>query len=219
MKSRMAILATLLASVVVFRGWGQEVRSAENDLIVHEWGTFTSMQGSDGITLEGLHHEEEALPPFVQNYAKATGDLVRDGMIKKGIRADIVHVTEKMETPVTYFYTAHPQKVLAKVVLNRGLLTQWYPSAELRGANGGRMAPGLVDMSRIEKSSLEWEVDILPPGQGLSNVPKVAEDNAWQFARLPDSNAVRAKGTETEKFLFYRGLGLFTLPLKAKTEP
>ena len=121
MKTRTAILTAVLASVVIFRGWGQENRSAENDLIVHEWGTFTSMQGSDGITLEGLHHEEEALPPFVQNYAKATGDVVRDGLMKKGIRADIVHVTEKMETPVTYFYTAHPQKVRAKVVFNCGL--------------------------------------------------------------------------------------------------
>ncbi len=33
--------------------------------VAHEWGTFTSMQGSDGVTLEGLQHEEEGLPDFV----------------------------------------------------------------------------------------------------------------------------------------------------------
>ena len=32
---------------------------------VHEWGTFTSMQGADGVGLEGLQHEEERLPDFV----------------------------------------------------------------------------------------------------------------------------------------------------------
>ena len=39
-------------------------------LVVHEWGTFTSMQGSDGITLEGLHWEEEALPRFVHSLVR-----------------------------------------------------------------------------------------------------------------------------------------------------
>ena len=32
-------------------------QQAKDPLIVHEWGTFTSMQGSDGTTLEGLQHE------------------------------------------------------------------------------------------------------------------------------------------------------------------
>src|SRR4051794_32700518 len=34
-------------------------------LTVHEWGTFTSMAGSGGQSLEGLHHEEVPLPAFV----------------------------------------------------------------------------------------------------------------------------------------------------------
>ena len=31
-------------------------KEAPAPFVVHEWGTFTSMQGSDGIGLEGLHH-------------------------------------------------------------------------------------------------------------------------------------------------------------------
>jgi hypothetical protein len=219
MRIRTAMFAAALGAVAIIRGWGQEAPGPVPDFIVHEWGTFTSMQGSDGITLEGVHHEEEALPPFVETFAKASGDVVRDMMMKKGVRDGIVHVTEKMETPVTYFYSERPLKVRAKVVFNQGLLTQWYPPAELRGAGGGRVPPGLVDMSRIARSSLEWGVDVLAPREGLASVPKVADGDPWQFARLPESNAVRARGTETEKFLFYRGLGLFRLPLKAKTEP
>ena len=36
----------------------------DDGLIVYEWGTFTSMAGSDGASLEGLHHAADALPPL-----------------------------------------------------------------------------------------------------------------------------------------------------------
>ena len=35
------------------------------DYVLHEWGTFTTVSGSDGGLLPGLQREEEALPPFV----------------------------------------------------------------------------------------------------------------------------------------------------------
>lgn len=31
-------------------------------LVVHEWGTFTAMQGVDGLAVDGLQHEGDALP-------------------------------------------------------------------------------------------------------------------------------------------------------------
>jgi hypothetical protein len=37
--------------------------------IVHEWGTFTSVQGSNGKPLGGSHHGEERLPAFVHSRA------------------------------------------------------------------------------------------------------------------------------------------------------
>jgi len=36
---------------------------------LHEWGTFTTVSGSDGTLLTGLHVEEEKLPPFVYSHA------------------------------------------------------------------------------------------------------------------------------------------------------
>src|SRR5262245_9138573 len=36
-----------------------------SDLVVHEWGTFLGMNGSDGGALDGMYHEEHALPSFV----------------------------------------------------------------------------------------------------------------------------------------------------------
>ncbi|MGJ8674201.1 hypothetical protein [Rubritalea sp.] len=35
---------------------------------MHEWGTFTTVSGSDGKLLAGLHIEEEHLPPFVHSH-------------------------------------------------------------------------------------------------------------------------------------------------------
>src|SRR4051794_35372590 len=46
---------------------GAQPVSVVDPLIVHEWGTFTSMQGSAGADLEGLQHETESLPAFVHS--------------------------------------------------------------------------------------------------------------------------------------------------------
>src|SRR5882672_11375392 len=60
---------------------------------VHEWGTFTSMVGINGIALEGLHHEEEALPGFVHDLLKIDEFERGDGKVPAS------RVTQKMETP------------------------------------------------------------------------------------------------------------------------
>src|SRR5882672_11401963 len=65
------------------------------DLIVHEWGTFLAMQGSDGAILDGMYHEEHALPDFV--HSRSRDQLHISSMRMKG------------ETPVIYFYTQKKQ--------------------------------------------------------------------------------------------------------------
>src|SRR5262249_55574500 len=52
------------------------------DLIVHEWGTFLAMQGSDGVTLDGMYHEEHALPAFV--HARGRDQLHLPTVLLKG---------------------------------------------------------------------------------------------------------------------------------------
>src|SRR5687767_6251127 len=74
-------------------------------VIVHEWGTFTSVRGSTGAQLEGLHHEEEALPSFVHGRGvMASGVMMTMG--NKDLEAQPSSVTQKLETPVLYFYGA-----------------------------------------------------------------------------------------------------------------
>src|SRR5713101_8402130 len=42
-----------------------QARTSGDGLIVHEWGTFTSFSGSDGVRLEFRPLVDEDLPPFV----------------------------------------------------------------------------------------------------------------------------------------------------------
>lgn len=175
---------------------GAALTGSSDKLIVHEWGTFLSVQGSDGVTQGGMVDSEENLPGFVRNRTLNGRNL-----------ANLLH---KMETPVTYFYVDRPQKVQVKVGMTNGLLTHWYPAVLGFGPAVGAKQPG-------PDSYLDWgEVELIPderpPVAGLREVPR---DNTWTFARETDAAFVRvAKTRELEKFLFYRGVGSFELPLQ-----
>src|SRR5262249_18618883 len=88
-------------------------------LIVHEWGTFLSVQESDGGALGGMTDSEEHLPGFVR-------ERKLDGRPRWSIFG-------KMETPVTYFYVDQPRTVRVRVDMPRGLLTHWYPAVDAFG--------------------------------------------------------------------------------------
>ncbi len=84
---------------------------------MHEWGTFLGMNGSDGTSLDGMYHEEHALPGFV--HGRARDQLRMPMMLLKG------------ETPVIYFYTPRPVRVRVGVDFPQGIWTHWYPQAAL----------------------------------------------------------------------------------------
>lgn len=194
--------------------------------IVHEWGTDTVVVGSDGSLQRGLHHEEEDLPPFV--YDRLTNDNPRGA----GLSIEV-----KMETPVTYFYSDEPLTVNASVGFPKGIFTQWYPSqmhffppvAEVGKA--GLMDPVLdLDFpfgsqackdhySAVSDGLLDWgAVDVLPRDSAPFMEDAPLEKYTWSYARDVAANPVRVLGVpdENEKFLFYRGLGNFDLPVKVE---
>lgn len=43
---------------------------AQANYTAHEWGTFTSLVGSNGMTQHGLYHEDERLPDFVHQFGE-----------------------------------------------------------------------------------------------------------------------------------------------------
>ena len=65
--SILSTLIALLAIAVTGVGFGSPGSPAPppEKLVVHEWGTFLTVQGSDGVTLGGMVDSEESLPGFV----------------------------------------------------------------------------------------------------------------------------------------------------------
>ena len=199
--SRSKRIATLVAVAVVCSA--AALTGSSDKLIVHEWGTFLSVQGSDGVTQGGMVDSEENLPGFVQDRT----------LIGRNRAALFL----KMETPVTYFYVDKPRKVHVHVGMTNGLLTHWFPTVAGFGPALGAKQPG-------PDSYLDWgQVELIPdrvsqggmPDSPAASLRQVVKGNTWKFARETDAAFVKVtKGRDLEKFLFYRGVGSFELPLQ-----
>jgi hypothetical protein len=221
-----AVVLTALLAVAAVPACGPGAAAAvDGTWVVHEWGTYLSVQGSDGVTLGGMVDSEEALPLWVRE--RDLGGRSRASYYGK------------METPVTYFYTDRPRQVRVRVEMPGGLLTHWFPDVHA-------VTPALPPAPKTEEatvdrpkttpqpagSSLDWgtfqvlpDDRFLPAGRQTSEkgAPRtcwVGPESTWRFARATDSALVRTNvpGKElVEKFLFYRGLGTFNLPLEVRS--
>ena len=234
MKTRTLVLAALAAAVLgtatlaARSGDGPPIRPDTEGLVIHEWGTFTSVQGSDGVGLEGLHHEEEALPWFVYDRAAVRECPLRDRGYK-GLEVPVTSVMQKMETPVIYVHTATKRRIRLRVDFVDGLLTQWYPVVDRLGPPEGAVKDGPLDLRTVKRSFLEWEFEALPrTGEAPDRIPGVDAGDPWAFARevdaawlrtTPREDAGRSGPVEAEHYLFYRGLGTFDLPVTVKALP
>lgn len=177
---------------------------------VHEWGTFTSMQGSTGVELDGMQHEGEALPDFVHSYTNALPSPFR-ALGNHSRNPQVRRTRSKMETPVIYFHTAKPMDVEVSVYFVQGLMSHYFPAPtniipEIP-ANGAQNRT--IDLETIGASMLQWRANIAPDLTARDIPPATASHYA--IARAVDAAKVRvetaAGTTETERFLFYRGLG------------
>ena len=175
----------------------------DSGLIVHEWGTFLAMHGSDGISLDGMYHEEHALPAFV--HARSREQLRLRSALVKG------------ETPVIYFYAGRRARVEVMVDFPGGIWTQWYPQVV-----GVRPSFAQVAMPlRARNGRIAWTVDVVPPAEIQPQLPATDADALWNHAREVDAAYVRAVDqtrpgapSEWERFIFYRGLGEAPLPVE-----
>ncbi len=182
-------------------------------LVVHEWGTFTSFSGSDGVNLDFRPLVTSDLPPFVE---RPSSWLAKDRVVAQ----------QRMETPVTYFYTDVPRTVNVRVDFPQGLLTEWYPRAKRFDASGQN------PLSLGGRAFVDWgPVRLTPPGQfadvrvrlpkgqiAPASLPPVDAGHHYGRARETDSAIVETVDwnhiSHFEKFLFYRGVGNFELPIK-----
>jgi len=132
--------------------------AAEDDLVVHEWGTFTTFSGSDGVILDfrPLAQEYSDLPSYVLDRANSSGSQISI-FAKRRLRARV-----RMETPVTYFYTNRVRQVNVKVEFPKGLLTEFYPPVnEMLPAFDPKVA--YKEGEPMGDSSLNWGTVTLIP--------------------------------------------------------
>jgi hypothetical protein len=184
-----------------------EIHSTQpSDLTVHEWGTFTSVAGEDGsaIDWDALGGSND-LPGFVNDFGYRCFKWRLTG-------------TVRMETPVMYFYSPREVTVRVNVQFPHGVITEWYPN----GDNGiyqskGRLDPSLngIDTSlRNTTGAIGWSAIEVQPGS-IADFPVEKRPSRYYAARGTDAAPITA-GNQHEKFLFYRGVGRFAVPLSAR---
>lgn len=163
---------------------------------VHEWGTYTSVQSSVGASMEGLHHTEEVLPPFV--FAR---DLARP--MAKGLERTPTQITQKLETPVLYFYGA-TGRLSVDVRFPSGVISEWFPDAS-------SYEPPMSPQVEVAKGRMRWDVELIP--SAAAQPPEVSPDSVWAPSRRVASLGVRVRDQD-EGFIFYRGLARFERPIR-----
>jgi hypothetical protein len=184
--------------------------SKPSDLVVHEWGTFTSIAGKNGVAIDWRPlNGASDLPKFV--YTETDNDGFRE-TYRRGGKGEISRV--RMETPVIYFYTPKEMEVSVKVDFPKGKVTEWYPQASVVNT---KFAPNQTGRFA---SGINWGTIKLLPDEKPDFMREVSYSHYYP-ARETDSvpvqvcNADKTK-IEKEKFLFYRGIGNFDLPLNVK---
>src|SRR5882724_11241212 len=195
----------LVCSFIISAGsMGSETRTVFSGLTAHEWGTFTSIAGEQGQAVEWSPLTGSTdLPGFVEHF--------RNAGFKLGLRG-----TVRMETPVLYFYDSREETVSVNVRFAKGVITEWYPHAS-------RVEPTAVlyDASLNGKQpdgSISWHAVTVAPGLQAA-FPADGRDNHYYAARQTASTPVLIKtprGEQREKFLFYRGVANFTVPVAAR---
>jgi hypothetical protein len=220
MKQRIASVVTVLA-LAAFLGItiaaSTDDRSTSTGLTIHEWGTFTSVAGVDGKAAQWLPLSgPRDLPCFVTSFQNR---LFKDiGPIYAEVQRNPVDYAKarsqllgpiRMETPVVYFYSDKRQKVDVRVAFRKGFITEWYPQATV---NQTPVRLGVLTKSADTGATITWKnVEVLPAAARTS-FPAGASTSHYYAARETDANPLRIGGQD-EKFLFYRGVGGFPVPL------
>ena len=202
MKTNLLLLGASLLALPFTLTAGQPA-----DYVAHEWGTFTSVQGADGIQLEWNPLLLTELPSFVydRNRPLANGKPTPAIFASKTAAA----TRQRLETPVIYFYSKKERVVDVSVKFPEGRVTEWYPQQD----------PPPRTIVKAGEPAARWQkLRILADGAPSDALPVDARGSHYFAAREVAANLVKIETpsakSETEKFLFYRGVGGFEAPLK-----
>jgi hypothetical protein len=127
---------------------GLAIGGQSHGLIAHEWGTFTSVQGADGVLLDWRPLESSKLPKFVYDWRHPGMNRFVASPFGGGANlSKVVLLThQRMETPVIYFYSEQKQTVDVSVDFPQGLITEWYPQVDRIGPSAVPVPPAVATL-------------------------------------------------------------------------
>ena len=186
--------------------------SDDGRMVVHEWGTFTELQSLTGESLAGINTDDEPVPNFVHGFGRGVIVPTLGPIRMKAIQRRHPQITMRLETPVIYFYppagATGETKVDVNVKFIDGWLSEFYPKADF-------VAPGhkTLQLAKGTVSELNWR------GLRVNTNEKGPEtqDPVWTTPRQTDAVSVTTPAGESESYLFYRGVGSFSGPLRVET--
>jgi len=243
---KIQIACLIIAGLAVTGMTGMRGQTQNHRLVAHEWGTFTSVQGADGVLLDWKPLETSKLPKFVYDWTHPGLNRVFTGGGYGGFGKGSMIARQRMETPVIYFYSDREQTVDVTVLFPRGRITEWFPQArrigpsivppgqgitamdsELRalGVSPRFTLASVFESENVGSSMIRWvDVKILPTPHHTGIAAQLPTDDSGSHyfaARETDAAFVSADSfsrtnplPEQEKFLFYRGVGNFSTPLR-----
>jgi hypothetical protein len=191
------------------------------ELVIHEWGTITTIHDAAGVPATGINRIDasEVLPDFVHRYEpEATREDPRLSLGKSPRTAGRPDVTMRLETPVIYFYpppnTKYDSPIDIRVRFRGGVLNEFYPRAEASVAVdqeriNEKVATGIITpwngavLDNYVIGALQWK------GLRLHDtvVAPLTNNPVWTAPREVHSASVfAADAGEGEHFVFYRGV-------------
>jgi len=189
------------------------------DVTVHEWGTFTTVAGEDGLAIDWLPLGGPTdLPCFVEHFQNRRDAKIVLNQLALDQPTPVDYATARsnlrgrvrMETPVLYFYASRATSVSVRVQFPHGLMTEWYPRASV--------AQPFVNQASYR--SMRWASWIAWPNVQVSpgaapHFPVGTGESHYYAARNTDATPLTVDN-QSERFLFYRGVGSFDVPISAK---
>ena len=212
----LALGLTILSSHPYSNQNTETFASSSNDLVVHEWGTFTSIAGKSGTAIDWRPLAEASdLPSFVYTGKGADGYRQTYESRLDGKSRTLAKV--RVETPVIYFYTKKEMDVSVNVDFPGGKITEWYPQASIVNKYAGNS-----QRANFISNGINWGTIRLLPNEQPTFLRETA-DSHYYPARETDAVPIQVCNhdktkIEREKFLFYRGIGNYGSPLNVKID-
>ena len=209
-------LLQAFATVALLAASPASSAASDDPLVVHEWGTFTTVHGADAEQLWWMPPTSLDLPDFVHR-SQMSGNFSS----KAVYHPKDVAALARMETPVIYFYSQRERVVDVSVLFRGGIVTEWYP----QGSRVESQATQDMAAAHTRQFLVQWNgLTILPRNTQEMTLDKLirsaaGEGDHYYVARETDANFLRVssattqRSAEYERDLFYRGLGYFQAPL------